>query len=223
MKIFNPLHFALTFCQFGILGALGSGLKTAASFGMGGGGGFGLGTAIGLGVADAFLGDYAAKRANQRNVDNYANRYQMMMEDLRKAGLNPILAGELGAGSVAAAPMGVNSGLGQNAANIANTMSKTELVQTQNEIQMHFEEIIDDFHGAWRNSGKTLLEYIETADWKEIGNIIGKYVSITGDKLTNFFKNFFGDAQKFLENIIFGKKHGGVAPIPQPGLNPRIR
>lgn len=41
----------------------------------------------------------AARRAYERNVRAYRHRYQWTMDDMRKAGLNPILAYSSGAGS----------------------------------------------------------------------------------------------------------------------------
>lgn len=55
------------------------------------------------------LGQVSSAQQYKRTKDLYQNRYQWMMKDMRKAGLNPILAGQLGAGSagsVAAAPIG---------------------------------------------------------------------------------------------------------------------
>lgn len=43
-------------------------------------------------LEDAFIGDSNAKDAYKRQQNFYRNRYQWMMEDMRQAGLNPILA-----------------------------------------------------------------------------------------------------------------------------------
>ena len=40
----------------------------------------------------------AAKQQNEWNVENYKHRYQWAMEDMRQAGLNPILAATNGIG-----------------------------------------------------------------------------------------------------------------------------
>lgn len=47
-----------------------------------------------------------ARRAWARNVFSYKHRYQWAMDDLRAAGLNPILAAGYGGGSVGASPAG---------------------------------------------------------------------------------------------------------------------
>ncbi len=41
---------------------------------------------------------HAATVANQRNVYNYQHRYQWAIEDMQKAGLNPMLAATQGIG-----------------------------------------------------------------------------------------------------------------------------
>ena len=41
---------------------------------------------------------HAATVANQRNIYNYQHRYQWAMQDMQKAGLNPILAATQGIG-----------------------------------------------------------------------------------------------------------------------------
>ena len=57
---------------------------------------------------------YSANRANQQNVHNYQNRHQWEVEDLKKAGLNPVLSANAG-GSVAGAPMANIPDLGKTA------------------------------------------------------------------------------------------------------------
>lgn len=71
-----------------------------------------LGSAAGSVVSSA-AGLFAANRANQKNVENYQHRHQWEVEDLKKAGLNPVLSAN-GGGSVAAAPMANISDLGKS-------------------------------------------------------------------------------------------------------------
>lgn len=53
--------------------------------------------------------------ANQRNVDNYKHRYQWSMEDMQKAGLNPMLAATQGIGGSVngASALSANYNLGE--------------------------------------------------------------------------------------------------------------
>lgn len=53
-----------------------------------------------------------AKLANQRNIDNYKNRYQWMMQDMSNAGLNPMLAAGASPGGVAGASPAQQTGAG---------------------------------------------------------------------------------------------------------------
>lgn len=72
-----------------------------------------LGAIAGGFINSAFANDSANRQAdrnqalmekqNEMNVENYKNRYQWQVEDMRKAGLNPILSSNLGAGSVGSA------------------------------------------------------------------------------------------------------------------------
>lgn len=55
----------------------------------------------------------AAAKAFQRQQIFYGSRYQMTMSDMEKAGLNPILAGALGGGGGASAPMAHMTGAGR--------------------------------------------------------------------------------------------------------------
>lgn len=54
------------------------------------------------------------RRAIRENQKSFKNRYLWTMRDMKKAGLNPILAGNLGTGSAASAPTGPGSGLTSN-------------------------------------------------------------------------------------------------------------
>ena len=84
----------------------------------------GLGTIIGtaLGsplvgaVADYALGEHSAKTANNRNVYNAQHSYQWMMQDMQRAGLNPILASKMGPLSIPSSPMNPNSAIAANSA-----------------------------------------------------------------------------------------------------------
>lgn len=61
---------------------------------------------------DGSIGHYfdkkSASQANAYNVYNYQHRYQWQVEDMRRAGLNPILAATQGAGVVPATSVGTS-------------------------------------------------------------------------------------------------------------------
>lgn len=55
-------------------------------------------------LTDAFIGDANAKEAYERQKKFYQHRYQWMMDDMEKAGLNPILAAASGGFSTSGTP-----------------------------------------------------------------------------------------------------------------------
>lgn len=68
-----------------------------------------------MGLFDAIGGYASARQAQEFSRENYKHRYRWTMEDMRKAGLNPILAGQVGGGSgppAAQANLGSTSALG---------------------------------------------------------------------------------------------------------------
>lgn len=77
---------------------------------------------------------------NQFNVENYKHRYQWQMEDMRAAGLNPILSSSLGAGSPSASSLaGVGmaqpSGLGDLGYNVNSSRRLSEVEKKGLELQ----------------------------------------------------------------------------------------
>jgi len=63
------------------------------------GGGTGVAGVLG-GVASALGASSSARAANQQAKYNYKHRYQWQVEDMRKAGINPMLSATQGAGGV---------------------------------------------------------------------------------------------------------------------------
>lgn len=58
----------------------------------------GLASAFGTGLINNYFGRKSADYANDLNVRNYAQRYQIAVQDMKAAGLNPILAATSGIG-----------------------------------------------------------------------------------------------------------------------------
>lgn len=95
-----------------------------------------LGDLIGTGISGAAQ-SYLLKKQYEYNKELYQNRYQWTTQDLRKAGLNPILAAGGLSGSAASVGLaGVNSGSVNSAATAyrrMNTVEKEGLkIQQQN-------------------------------------------------------------------------------------------
>lgn len=66
-----------------IIGGIGSGLSSLVGTGI---------DFFGKKLEDKYINDPNSAEAYRRQKDFYQNRYQWMMEDMRKSGLNPILA-----------------------------------------------------------------------------------------------------------------------------------
>lgn len=113
---------------------------------MGGGGGGGGGGAWGAiaGAVGDVLGSYMTGRFNKKEAakqrlfakNMYRRRYQYTMEDMRKAGLNPLLAGEVGAGTPpqgVAAQAGPGSSIGSaTARNVMEAMNLRATIANTN-------------------------------------------------------------------------------------------
>lgn len=98
------------------------------------------------GLVDLGTNIYSARQAeeNQRRQlrateRQYKNRYQWMMGDLKKAGLNPILAGNLGGGSMSAA--GAASGVGSS--NLLSSLASKSSAKAANRIATKQESLLD--------------------------------------------------------------------------------
>lgn len=95
-----------------------------------------------VGVAGNLLGGFfgdsasakAAKNAARMNEMYAKKAHQWEVEDLRKAGLNPILSGTGGGGAnVAAAPVAQTGNLGRGISQAATTAAQLKLIQAQTE------------------------------------------------------------------------------------------
>ena len=78
---------------------------------------------LGGALVSSAAGIFSANRANQQNVTNFQNRHQWEVEDLKKAGLNPVLSANNG-GSVASAPMA-------NIPNLGDTINSGKSIDNQ--------------------------------------------------------------------------------------------
>lgn len=86
----------------------------------------------------------------------YENRYQWQMEDMRKAGLNPMLSANIGAGGVAnvglpssTAPMAGSSAVNAYKMNEANKLLRAEIKKKKAETSMlNHQSLSEFFRGA---------------------------------------------------------------------------
>lgn len=93
-------------------------------FGTIAGAAIGGGLGIGGSALSASAARRAAKRAYQRQVRFYKNRYQWQMEDMKSAGLNPILAYQTGAPGSPGAPVARTYDFGPHMSEMGKTIAK---------------------------------------------------------------------------------------------------
>jgi hypothetical protein len=167
-----------------MIGAIIGGIKAAASA-------FSaskLGGAV-LKAAPAVLGNVASTAFNKQQVDT---SYQRTMKDMRKAGINPLLAGKVGPiGSAQAADFGGTLSTArqigvqeqQLEANVAEAVSRIQKMSDEEKSQ----EIDNEIKGI-------LLKYYKAnpnaAVWKDLGGKpLDKITFGLAERILNQFKN----------------------------------
>lgn len=95
----------------------------------------GLAAGLASGAAGAVGDRWLQSSGNDYNVHNYKHRYQWQVEDMRQAGLNPILAASASPGSVPSAPSG-GSGLASGVSQFGNALGNAVKQYVGNEVEL---------------------------------------------------------------------------------------
>jgi hypothetical protein len=136
----------------------------------------GVGGSFVGGIIDYGLGRQESNRAFARQKDLYKHQYQWMMEDMRRAGLNPILAAKIGPGNFPTVAMNPNTSPMATAANSAKNLTaakkqeqETENLEVDNQIKKIDKMIKGHQEKVWSNTAKLA---------EEIGFLIDKLSKI---------------------------------------------
>lgn len=173
---------------------------------------FGLGSLLGSGVSSAAQAAMAQKQMDFQERMR-ATQYQTTMADMRKAGLNPILAAKLGGAGTppgamaqigdlgAAAGQGISSALAvkKQRAEVDNIKTDTELKKSQ-EFVNNAQTWLNNMNAQraeWEaNSAKIANKYLR---WEEPGRKIEYDIDTgTGGTISRWLKRFGVTPQRFI-------------------------
>lgn len=159
-------------------------------------GAFGLGG----GVASAMMSSRQAKknRKFQERMARHAHRYEM--EDLRKAGLNPILTGKYGGAATPGGSMAPVPDLSGVAANAAGAGARLTEAKSSKELRSKQEELIGkqqdqiqaDIELKEAQARKADAEAVAAGRWEPVGRVGGRFGEWIEEGLDRGIFNAYG-------------------------------
>jgi hypothetical protein len=168
-------------------------------------------------IGSALIGSNSARSANRQSVDLAKRGYSYAVADMKRAGLNPILAAKYGPITV---PNIQNEGLAGMqaaglAANSAQALSNAANKDVETEIKDNFRYFSDEVRKVWENSGENVTNFIANTSWNDLGSILGNYIGMEVKQIADGLKQMFGSIKAAVLEAL-GMSANSAKKTPNP-------